>query len=838
MKYIFYLVLFFSASLSASAQQLKGLVIDEKDRPLAGASIRMEGRDEGTMSLTDGRFRLVLAPGSYSLQVSFLGYADTLIPFRFRSDTSIVIRMRRADLQLETVEITRGKKDPAYAIMREVISRKKDYLRQFDNYRRETYMKLRLDSDTMPRKKEEQAIIDSLGVEALPEPGDNKSPYKLIESVSEVYFKTPGRFKTIVKAYYNSDDKPNTDALSEEGMYRRKSDTRDPYLFYIDPSDAEFNFYQNLIQAPGLSDRPYISPLHDLLWALTYRFRLTGTSEVDGRLVYEISVEALNPEGPAFSGRIWVEKGSFALRRIELEANASSLIFFKTFSLKQQYTTLPGKERVLALEQYSYSIKDGRVWLFGQNEMSHRNYAVDVDMERGIFNNELRRTEQEAYDRDSSYWAQVRPVGLEEGEKVFLKKQDSIVARLMSVEHLAELDSMYNQNDVLDYLFNGVTLRNRAAGMRYYFSALSEQVRPFGVGGYRHAPFFSITKTWKNFKSLSVASELNYGFNNHDLKGNLSLSFRHDPVHTGTAYLRGGDEYVLVNNLATIANIFSRSNYVRKVNAGFGYKREVLNGLILRADIDYADRTPIDDIQLSQWSEDLFGANNQPASFDPYREMIFSFRIRFTPGQKYQMEPYRKINLGSKWPTFGLLYKKAIPGILNSELNYDYLELGATQEFQVGAMGTSRWKARAGRFLQSSNIRFTDFKFIRGTDPYFFAGAMDFFQLLGPTLSTQNAWFEGHYLHDFGGALVEKIPLLKKLPLEAQAGGGLLAMEDGNFLHGELFAGLGVPFRIRKTRLKLSGYFVTSYTNINKALQGQFKFGISIFDPIKRRWNY
>ncbi|MEZ4685735.1 MAG: DUF5686 family protein [Bacteroidia bacterium] len=115
-------------------------------------------------------------------------------------------------------------------------------------------------------------------------------------------------------------------------MYRRRSDTRDPYLFYMDPSDADFNFYQNLIQAPGLSDRPYISPLHDLLWALTYRYRLTGTSEVDGRLVYEIAVEALNPEGPAFSGTIWVEKGSYALRRLELEANPSSLIFQNIFS--------------------------------------------------------------------------------------------------------------------------------------------------------------------------------------------------------------------------------------------------------------------------------------------------------------------------------------------------------------------------------------------------------------------------------------------------------------------------------------------------------------------------
>jgi hypothetical protein len=153
-------------------------------------------------------------------------------------------------------------------------------------------------------------------------------------------------------------------------------------------------------------------------------------------------------------------------------------------------------------------------------------------------------------------------------------------------------------------------------------------------------------------------------------------------------------------------------------------------------------------------------------------------------------------------------------------------------------MGTSRWNAQAGTFVQASNIRFTDLRFIRGTDPYFFAGPMYFFQLLRETRSTRNAWFEFHHLHDFGGALIEKIPLLKKLPLEAQAGGGLLAMEDGNLLHAELFAGVGVPFRIRKTRLKLAGYYVAAYGNVNNTIQGQVKFGISIYDPIKRRWNF
>lgn len=839
MRFILYS--FFALCLVSSflpAQTLIGTVLGASNEGLPGASIRVEGRDVGTLTYTDGRFRIQLDKGINRLEFSYLGYADSVITIHIQQDTSITIHLQTNDVQLETVEITRGKKDPAYAIMKKVIANKKSHYKQFDTYNCESYMKLRIERDTMPNARQRKAIIDSLGTDSLPEPGENKRLVKLIESHSDIYYKAPGRYKTVVKGYYNSANRPNPSGVFGQNYNEFGSDTRDPYLFYMDVSDADFNFYKNLIQAPGLSDRPYISPLHDALWSLTYSYRLISTGYIGNKLVYEIAIEPHNAVGPTFSGTIWIEKGSYAIHKLDLLANPSSLIFFKSLQLRHSYQALNAQARVLALEQYNYSIKDGRVWIFGENETSYKNYQINIEHPKGRFNNEVRRTEQEAYERDSSYWASVRPVALQPAEQIHKFRQDSISIQMMSPEHLAELDSAYNQNGILDFLFNGVTYRNRAAGMRYYFNAIAEQIRPLGVGGYRHALGGSATKTWERFTSLTVAGELNYGFNNNDLKGNMRFSYGHDPVHFGRAFFRFGDQYVLVNNFATIANILSRSNFVRKVNVGGGYRRELFNGFFGRVSIDYADRTPINDLNLSEWSQNLFGGENEPASFDPYREFILTLRVNYTPGQKYQREPYRKIRLGSKWPTFGIEYRKAIAGVAGSELNYDYVEIGAKQEFKVGAMGTSRWKARAGRFLQASNIRFTDLKFIRGTDPYFFAAPMDAFQLLGPTLSTQNAWFEGHYLHDFAGTLIEKIPLLKRLPLEAQAGGGVLAMEDGNFLHGELFAGVGVPFRILKTRIKLAAYYVTSYSNIDRALQGQFKFGISVFDPIRRRWNF
>ena len=256
------------------------------------------------------------------------------------------------------------------------------------------------------------------------------------------------------------------------------------------------------------------------------------------------------------------------------------------------------------------------------------------------------------------------------------------------------------------------------------------------------------------------------------------------------------------------------------------------------ASVDFADRKPIDGLDLAKWSEELFGEFNVPETFDPYREFLFDLKIRFIPGQKYIMEPYRKINLASKWPTFTLHYKKAIAGIINSEINFDYLALRVNHEFRPATFGISRWSVNVGRFLQANNIRFTDFTFFRGSDPFLFANPLRAFQLLGPTISTQNAFFDGHYLHDFGGALMDKIPLLKRTRLQSSAGTGILMIEDGNFLHSEIYAGLQYPFRIRTQLFKAGAYFVTSYSTHDDAIRTQIKFGLTFFNPVKSRWEY
>ena len=91
--------------------------------------------------------------------------------------------------------------------------------------------------------------------------------------------------------------------------------------------------------------------------------------------------------------------------------------------------------------------------------------------------------------------------------------------------------------------------------------------------------------------------------------------------------------------------------------------------------------------------------------------------------------------------------------------------------------------------------------------------------------------------HNFYGLLFNKIPGIKKLKLEALAGAGMLAIQDADFLHAEIFAGIGFPFRIKKQLFKISGYYVSSFST-SGGVKNTFKVGLNVYDAFHKRWEY
>ena len=842
-QHLLSLLLVFFGLQTGFSQSIKGKITDEAGLPIAFASVKTSDLHYGVISDENGQFALQIPAGNYLLIIRHLGFEEQRLELEVPTAGELHIVLKAVDLELEAVEIEIGKRDPAYAIMKAVIANKKEYQKQFESYTCQTYLKASLEVDTLAKRSERRQMQDSLALDTLPEIYSERVTSKLIETKSETHFRYPGTYKSIVLAYqdyvHRGESKIQVSVGDEDtGVYDYSTDLHDPYMFYLDVSDAEFNFYDNLILARHLGDRPFISPLHNTLWQIIYKYKLVGTYYDKGRITYKIDIWPRNQDGPYFEGTIWVEDKSWALKAIELNVLPSTMSYFKEFKLTHKYERTQDERWILAQEIYDYHLKEGRRRYFGNTVAFHNDYQLDVEFPKNFFKNELRRTEKEAFEKDSAYWASIRPIQLKNIEQDFIQVQDSITAYHQSAEYIQKQDSIFNHLGIENFLFTGIQFRQREKGMTYFVSSLLEQMQWYGVGGYRHSLGGSVIKRWTRHKALNVSGNVNYGFKNEDVKGNVRVGFTYMPRKFGRAYVRFGDIYTLISEYETIGAFFSRGNFINKTYIGLGHHMEIINGLMLDVGVDFGDYKAIDQLELSQWSNQLFGDLNIPETFDPYREFLVDIRMKYTPGQKYQMEPYRKIIIGSRWPTFTFRYKKALPGVWGSRLNFDFFEIGAQQEVIMGSFGTSRWNVVAGRFIQANNARFTDYKFFRGSDRFFFASPLRHFQLLGPTISTKNEYLAGHYLHEFGGVLMDKLPLLKRTRLQATAGAGTLLIRDGNFLHSEVFAGVEYPFRIRKQRIKAGAWFVTAYSNYLAALDGQVKFGVTFFNPIKNRWEY
>jgi hypothetical protein len=871
-----------SIAFPAKAWQLSGTVRDLQGETLPYANVYVENTTYGVVTNLKGQYFFELKDGTYNVVFSLLGYEKKVVPVNIKGkNLTLDVTLEEEDLEMNAVEITETRRDPAYAIMDSVAAHKWEYIKQYETFTSEIYLKASLESDTLKKPGEDKPLTaedsaklarkDSIEAQRQAEReakiaerqekegkdstdtgagtpkedayGDLPRPkLNFIEYFATVCFAQPERYKSIIHAWRDFTQKSTGSVQVSFGDSESRSGSpsslaSNPYLFYLDVADADFNFYRNLIEIPDLSVRPFVSPA-STNGALYYKYKLVQSFMEDGKVVHEIEVTPRNIAAPLFTGTMFIMEKSWAIKAVNLRLNPDAIYFFKYFQVIQDHSILEGDGRwVMDREEFFYNTREGRIRYYGNTVVKYSDYVLDTAFSRNFFHNEVRRMDDDALEKDSLFWNESRPIALKPEEDRFIHTQDSINDILTSAKYMAEQDSAFNRLSVWDFLLNGVGFKNSFKKREIFFNPLVAQVRPLGVGGYRHAFGGSYEKEWDRAHGIDVNYELDYGVVNQDLKGWGRVSYTYLPKHFGKVYVRGGNVFSMVNTNPSFTASFSRGNYVQKYFGGIGHRIEVVNGVQLDVAAEWADRRSLENLDLEEWSNTLFGGLNTPVAFDPYKEFLLKVSVEFTPFQKYAIEPYKKVNLGSAWPTITFNYKKAIPNIYGSAIDYDFLEVVSSHKLKIGNIGESRWRFNAGTYLTSDSVQFTDYKFFRGSDKFYFSDPLQSFQLLGPTLSTKNPFLMANYLHNFNGLFLNKVPFIRKLKMEEIAGAGTLLIPDQSFQHVEVFAGVTLPFRIKRQMFKVGAYFVTSYSNVAQ-LSASVKFGINFFDSQANSWIY
>jgi len=605
-------------------------------------------------------------------------------------------------------------------------------------------------------------------------------------------------------------------------------------LYYTTTVKSNFNFFENLMQLNDLHETPFSSPISGP-GILSYKYRLEEQYEENGRKIHKIKIIPRNIATTTLEGYIYVIDSVWLVQKLELTMKKGNLLIYDYFQINQVYDHPGDSLCVLTSQTLDYGVKNSKRSSKCTTVATFENYNFTPNFPPKFFNSELAVTEKEAYDKDSTYWNEKRGAELTPEETEYIAIKDSITDYQNRPEYLDSIDKEFNKVTALKVLWWGIDHRNRAKKTQWTFNSLAAFARPIYIAGPRFAPGFSYFKKWENERYVDSYTEASVGVLNGDIKGVTAWDFRYDPFHFGTLDAHFSHSFDVIRDYDAITQIYKRDNFIETTELKIGNIYELINGVYFRSNFRMTERRSLDGYKFLNTDDIL--PNNDPTKFETYQAFIGEFTLSYTPFQKYMREPNRKVLLGSKWPTFYVYYEKGMPDIFGSDVNHDYLLGGINQTFKIGTIGTSSYHIKSGKFLNTKSLKAADEKFHRRSDPIWFSNPLYSFQGLDSTLPTRKIYYEAHFVHHDNGAILNKIPFMKKTRIGLVAGTGYLYIPEFNWQHYEFLLGLERNFKLSKRRLRIGVYGVLSDGNHIKPTPS-WKISFAILDNRNMKWNF
>ena len=813
-----------SSYVAGQSYKVHGKITNTRLEPLAFASVQVKEWKHGVVTKEDGTYELQLDPGKYDLVISMIGYKSQVLTIIIqKSDYVQNIIMEPDDSKGLSEVVVKGKsRDRSEEIIRNVIRRKDSIQSAAGPYSCKVYIKAVQEDSLKIKGKKKPARNDTIPVINPDNPHPELDRMAMAEIVLQL-------------------DRSPQSAKEERLGVTRRGNTEG--LFYLSTTQGDFNFYNNLIKTRALSETPFLSPI-SYSGLLAYRFKLVRTERHGTRKLFVISVKPRQVSNATVEGEITIADSLWVITHTQLKFPSYHLPEYDFFEVEQQYDLIHDSAWMVTRQQFIYYSKTNKAKKSGITIATYKDFELHKQFDKKHFGVEVSATAQEAYEKDSTFWQANRTEPLTEKEVRFIQYKDSIFRARNTKEYLDSLDRVINKLTWKKWLWSGQEFNNHEKERHWALPPLPGLYQPLQFGGTRIMAMLFYSKRFPNRKGIWIDPNLSYGIRNHDINGSLSVKYLYNPFNRGMLKVSAGRQFRLIFQGDAWINQLKRSNVYLDNALGIGHEVELVNGLFLYTDLEFSFRRSVSDYKTNSQVDSLFGninllANNHPVDFEPYNATYGTIRLAYTPRQRYIREPREKIILGSAWPTFYVSLRKGIPGLMDSKVNFDYLEFGIEQELKLGLVGISNYSIRSGSFYNTKDLRLVDYKFMRQGDPILFMNPQEAFQSLDSTFPVFKRFYQGHYLHQFNGALLNKIPLLKKLQLREVAGGGFLIAPERSLRYVETFAGIERVFKWPfnpLSKFKLGVYVVGSAAN-KFSNPVQFKIGITTWNRTSGKWN-
>lgn len=813
MKLNYYLLISFLLFIVpgyAQLYKLSGTIVNERKEPLALASVEIKELKKGSVSKDDGSFQFFLERGKYDIVVSMVGY-KTKVTTVYINNEDVIENIILEDVEssnLSEVVIRVKAKDRAEEIIRNVIKNKDAVFDASGAYSCNIYIKA-LQQDSLTKRKKE-------GTDSTTE-----DDYKGM-SLTEISLRV---------------DKNEKGQIKEERIGVNKRGNTEG-LFYQSVTEGDFNIYNNQVKVPAVSEIPFVSPI-SYSGLVAYRFKTLNIDRTGKRKIYTIAVRPRLLSNATIEGELTIEDSSWAVLKASFRLPPAHMPEYDYFEVNQQYDKVNDSARMITRQQFNYytKIKGGR--RYGETTALYSGYELNKHFKKGYFGNELSITTTEAYQKDSVFWNSVRKEPLSVQEKLYAKYQDSIYRYMHSEAYLDSVDRALNKITWPKLLVFGQIFNDHNKERMWIVPPVTSIIQPIAFGGARLKLAAAYRKTFANRKNISVEGDISYGFRNKDVNGTIGFKRKYNPFNQGSYGIKVGRNFDFIYAGDAWINVLKRSNIYLNNSIEISHVVDIFNGLRILNRFEVALRRSVSNYKVGNNADSIFGISNEPpVEFDPYNATYNEVKLLYTPRQKYLREPLEKIILGSRWPTFFVAWKKGIPNMFNSDIDFDYLEAGMQQELNLGVAGNTSYNIKTGKFVNTKDLRIIDYKFMRQGDPLFFQNPQTAFQALDSTFPVFDQFLQANLVHEFNGFFINRIPFMKKLKLQEVAGGGLLVTKERSLRYIEFFTGIERVFKWPfnpLARVKLGIYVVGSVANkFNNPVQ--FKIGLTTWDRFKNSW--
>jgi len=812
------LFLFVAASLSAQTYKVYGKISTTKMEGIGYASIEVKDIRLGTITKNDGEYQLFLEAGKHELVITMLGYQSQTLSIVIEKDYHLNIILEEESKNLSEVIVRAKAKDRAEEVVRNVIRNKEAILAATGAYSYNLYIKAIQQDSSSTTKRGKIVKIDSAKFHSQ---NTEFSRMAMVEILARV------------------DQGSDTRIKEERTGVKRNGNAQG--LFYLSATDGNFNFYNNLIKVPTLSSMPFVSPV-SYSGLVAYKFKTLKVERTGKHKIYTISVKPRQMSNATVEGEITISDSSFAILHTRFQFPRFHLPEYDFFEVEQQYNFVDDKAWMITRQHFTYYSKAANRKLSGQTTALYSEHELNKQFSKKHFGTEISATAQEAYEKDSSFWQTARVEPLTVKELSFIRYRDSVYRATHTKQYLDSIDKLTNKTTWKKIGFIGQTIYNREKERTWHLPPVSSVFQPFAFGGTRISPSVYYAKTYSSRKNLSLYSHLSYGIRNEDLNGSITINRMYNPFNRGSYSIGFSRDFQPIFYGDAWINTLKRSNFFLSKKFGVGHGLEIANGLFFYTDFDIAFRRSISTYKTGKLVDSLLGDflnNNRAVPFESYNAVYGKIRLNYTPKQRFIREPKEKIILGSAWPTFYVMLRKGVPGVFRSKVDFDYLEFGMEQQINFGLAGVSRYNIKTGNFFNKTDLRLVDYQFQRQGDPIFYMNPDEAFQALDSTFPLFNRFYQGHFVHEFNGVMLNKIPLLKKLQLREVGGAGFLFAPERNLRYAEAFAGVERVFKWPfnpLSKFKLGVYVVGSVANqFNNPVQ--FKVGLTTWDKQRNKWH-